>query len=210
MSTKQPAPATQQPAPAGVTGWQDMSTAPKDGTRFVARGHNYGIYSETQHVCIAQWFRGCWMEVSDWNETSELKYLTEWAPLPQLSDYTPQPAPATQPAPQQDAQEPVAWRELCRRLYVELFHCDKQMTSGNRPKWQQGKTVRDVLADAKAALDAAPQPSPAAQGDALDAARYAILRRGQHWSVIDGLGDPLTGDRLDAAVDAVCAAQEGN
>ena len=27
-----------------------MSTAPKDGTRFVARGHNYGIYSETQHV----------------------------------------------------------------------------------------------------------------------------------------------------------------
>ena len=88
---------TQQPAPAGVTGWQDMSTAPKDGTRFVARGHNYGIYSETQHVCIAQWFRGCWMEASDWNEASELKYLTEWAPLPQLSDYTPQ--PATQPAP---------------------------------------------------------------------------------------------------------------
>ena len=65
--------------------------------------------------------------------------------------------------PQQDAQGPVAWRELCRRLYVELFHCDKQMTSGKRPKWQQGKTVRDVLADAKAALDAAHQPSPAAQ-----------------------------------------------
>lgn len=57
----------------------------------------------------------------------------------------------------------VAWRELCRRLYVELFYCDQQMTSGKRPKWQQGKTVRDVLADAKAALDAAHQPSPAAQ-----------------------------------------------
>jgi len=81
-----------------------------------------------------------------------------------------QPAPApkadSQPATQQEAQEPVAWRELCRRLYVELFYCDQQLTSGKRPKWQQGKTVRDVLADAKAALDAAHQPSPAAQGDA--------------------------------------------
>lgn len=71
--------------------------------------------------------------------------------------------PTTQPAPRQEAQEPVAWRELCRRLYVELFYCNQQMTSGKRPKWQQGKTVRDVLADAKAALDAAHQPSSAAQ-----------------------------------------------
>lgn len=79
------------------------------------------------------------------------------------------------PAPQQEAQEPVAWRELCRRLYVELFHCNQQMTSGERPKWQQGKTVRDVLADAKAALDAAHQPSPAAQGDALPREDFAWL-----------------------------------
>jgi hypothetical protein len=57
-----------------------------------------------------------------------------------------------QPAPQQEAQEPVAWHELCRRLYVELYYCNQQMTGGKRPKWQQGKTVRDVLADAKAAL----------------------------------------------------------
>ena len=62
-------------------------------------------------------------------------------------------------APQQEVQEPVAWRELCRRLYVGLFYCNQQMTSGERPKWQQGKAVRDVLADAKAALDAAPQPT---------------------------------------------------
>lgn len=69
---------------AGGANWQDISTAPKDGTRFVAVGNNYGLYSETQHVCIAQWFRGCWMEVSDWNEASELKYLTHWMPLLQL------------------------------------------------------------------------------------------------------------------------------
>lgn len=66
---------------AGGANWQDISTAPKDGTRFVAVGNNYGLYSETQHTCIAQWFRGCWMETSDWNETSELKYLTHWMPL---------------------------------------------------------------------------------------------------------------------------------
>ena len=69
---------------AGGANWQDISTAPKDGTRFVAAGNNYGLDSETQHVCIAQWFRGCWMELSDWNEASELKYLTHWMPLPPL------------------------------------------------------------------------------------------------------------------------------
>ena len=47
----------------------------------------------------------------------------------------------------------VDWRELARRLYIELFHCDQQMTSGRR-KWKQGSTVRDALADAKAALAA--------------------------------------------------------
>ena len=66
---------------AGGANWQDISTAPKNGTRFVAVGNNYGLYSEAQHTCIAQWFRGCWMDVSEWNETSELKYLTHWMPL---------------------------------------------------------------------------------------------------------------------------------
>ena len=79
---------------AGGANWQDISTAPKDGTRFVAVGNNYGLYSETQHTCIAQWFRGCWMEVSDWNEASELKYLTHWMPLPPL------PCSAARAAPQ--------------------------------------------------------------------------------------------------------------
>lgn len=52
------------------------------------------------------------------------------------------------------------WRELSRRLYVELFHCDQQMRStvdeDGEPHWTQSAVVRDVLADAKAALDGAP------------------------------------------------------
>lgn len=35
-----------------------------------------------------------------------------------------------------------------------------------------------------------------------DAERYRALRRGQKWSVIDGIGDTLRGDELDAAIDA--------
>ena len=37
-----------------------------------------------------------------------------------------------------------------------------------------------------------------------DAARYRLLRRGQHWSVIDGIGDDLLrAEALDESVDAV-------
>ncbi|HDR9290073.1 TPA: hypothetical protein QDB46_005259 [Burkholderia multivorans] len=79
----------------------------------------------------------------------------------------PQPARAATP----DA-EAVNWRELSRRLYVELFHCDQQMRStrdeDGEPHWTQSAVVRDVLADAKAALDGAPQP---AQADAPAEAR---------------------------------------
>ena len=34
-----------------------------------------------------------------------------------------------------------------------------------------------------------------------DAARYRLLRRGQHWSVVDGIGNYLRAEALDAAVD---------
>jgi len=47
-----------------------------------------------------------------------------------------------------------------------------------------------------------------AQEDARDAARYRLVRRGQHWSVIDGIGDELRGDKLDAAADRRLAAQQ--
>ena len=44
--------------------------------------------------------------------------------------------------------------------------------------------------------------------DAEDAARYRLLRRGQHWSVIDGIGNELRAEALDAATDAARAAQK--
>ena len=49
---------------------------------------------------------------------------------------------------------------------------------------------------------AAHPAAPVAQGDALDAARYRMLRRGRHWSVINGVGDTLRAEELDAAIDA--------
>ena len=43
-----------------------------------------------------------------------------------------------------------------------------------------------------------------------DAARYRMLRRGQHWSVINGVGDTLRAEELDAAIDAARSkAKEG-
>ena len=90
MLAASPTPPAEQQATKETSGgfhvWRDISTAPKDGSRFVATGHNYGLYSEVRHTCVAQWFRGCWMEASDWNETSELKYLTHWMPLPSPPD----------------------------------------------------------------------------------------------------------------------------
>jgi hypothetical protein len=44
--------------------------------------------------------------------------------------------------------------------------------------------------------------------DAGDAARYRLLRRGQHWSVINGIGDTLRGEDLDAAIDAALTAAQ--
>ena len=38
-----------------------------------------------------------------------------------------------------------------------------------------------------------------------DAARYRLLRRGQKWSTVDGIGTVLRAETLDAAIDAAMA-----
>lgn len=44
--------------------------------------------------------------------------------------------------------------------------------------------------------------SESSDQDSIDGPRYRLLRRGQRWSVIDGIGDTLRAEALDAAVDA--------
>ncbi|WP_124905131.1 hypothetical protein [Burkholderia sp. Bp9004] len=66
------------------------------------------------------------------------------------------------------------------------------------------------LVDAAKARAAASQPTaePRAEvkdDDELCAERYRLLRRGQHWSVINGIGDTLSAGELDAVIDAVRA-----
>lgn len=76
--------------------------------------------------------------------------------------------------------------------------------------WMGGKALsarnryRATLDQIEALLAAAPQPPAELPGE-QDAERYRLVRRGQHWSVVDGIGDHLRGDELDAAVDAKLA-----
>ena len=156
-------PPAQQQATKETSGgfhvWRDISTAPKDGSRFVATGHNYGLYSEVRHTCVAQWFQGCWMEASDWNETSELKYLTHWMPLPSPPDDVAAPAEqqaAPKAAPTRTAL-PEGWTDCTIEFgndgpEVVAYGPKRMMT--RLAKWL-GKYFAQVIADA--ATKAAPQ-----------------------------------------------------
>lgn len=64
------------------------------------------------------------MEVSDWNEASELKYLTHWMPLPPLPGSAAR-APADSVHPSQNiATTEVFVRQCCR--YFDCFHLPKK------------------------------------------------------------------------------------
>lgn len=65
-------------------------------------------------------------------------------------------------------------------------------------KWAGGKDAYRAMLAARPSAPTAVEP---------DEQRYQLLRRGQHWSVIDGVGDILRGDDLDAAVDSILAAR---
>ena len=158
MLAASPTPPAEQQATKETSGgfhvWRDISTAPKDGSRFVATGHNYGLYSEVRHTCVAQWFLGCWMEASDWNETSELKYLTHWMPLPSPPDDVAAPA-------EQQAEPGVAYAELPEKYYL---------AGGEVPTWDAKQmhafadathTLREALSEVQA-LSAGPGASRAA------------------------------------------------
>ena len=70
----------------------------------------------------------------------------------------------------------------------------------------ENETLRAGYAAARLEIESlrsqAPQQAAQANSELEDAARYRLLRRGQHWSVIDGIGNDLRAEALDAAVDA--------
>ena len=102
-------------------------------------------------------------------------------------------APATQPA------------VLSRGVIRDIF-----MAHGFTVK--EGQTdLKEYVYAAAYSLFAATRPAPPAMdgGEVEDAARYQLVRRGQHWSVIDGIGNYLRGEALDAAVDTVRSKKGG-
>lgn len=77
--------------------------------------------------------------------------------------------------------------------------CNPAYTKDQQAAWLEGYEARN-----RQGITPSPQAAQQAVegGDAEDAARYRLLRRGQHWSVIDGIGNDLRAEALDAAVDA--------
>ncbi|MDF3081090.1 hypothetical protein [Burkholderia sola] len=72
---------------------------------------------------------------------------------------------------------------------------------------KDNRDAANGLLDVLIAYPLLPTPSTeATDSDKICAERYRCLRRGQHWSVINGSGDTLRADELDAAIDAARAA----
>jgi len=68
---------------------------------------------------------------------------------------------------------------------------------GNRLMWAYDGAQESIPIGTKLFT----HPPAASEREGEDAARYRLLRRGQHWSMIDGIGDTLRGEQLDAAID---------
>lgn len=64
--------------------WQPIETAPKDGTRIIAVGWDWGIVWNERHVTTVIWRqdREEWCETDDSEDDSACAYLTHWMPLP--------------------------------------------------------------------------------------------------------------------------------
>jgi len=93
------------------------------------------------------------------------------------------------------------WQSLSRlRERGGLSMCEAAAIAERR-RWREQKVSEAAEAIARLA-----QPEQVAQ-DAEHAENYRLIRRGQHWSVVDGIGNTLRGEDLDAAVDAIRAAR---
>lgn len=76
--------------PQSLSTWQPMRTAPRDGTRIVVLGNNYGDKKQGTHICIALCIDGLFYHENDDIEMNVdsgffLEYLTHWMPLPEYA-----------------------------------------------------------------------------------------------------------------------------
>jgi hypothetical protein len=94
-----------------------------------------------------------------------------------------------------EKQEPLAWMTAHR--FDQLLNGFNVMTTLTKQK-----AFTDDVAIYTHPYTRQPKQEPLTDEQAIDAQRYRLLRRGQYWSVIDGVGDVLRADELDAAIDA--------
>ena len=81
----------------------------------------------------------------------------------------------------------------------EPVNYEYQDREGNWKPFINHQHYLDTRADGTWPIRALYTAAPQADRDAL---RYRLLRRGQKWSVINGIGDVLRAEELDEAVDA--------
>ena len=96
---------------------------------------------------------------------------------------------------------PVDEREAFEALFRERYGWDtRDFKRDSRGDYMDGNTVTAWMSwQARSALDCS--------ADARDAERYRMVRRGQYWSVVNGIGDHLRGEVLDARIDAAIRAR---
>src|SRR3990167_5823198 len=151
----------------------------------------------------------------------ESKYIgdTNW----NTPHWCPVSAPTTQPAPQQEAQEPYsidADPQVIRAIVADAITGVLAFGAQGTNAPPDGHWLAPFWAAARAEREAAPQPSPAAQGDALDTMRLdwldaddsrCVFHLGKSWYTRPSYGLPYRKRAsLREAIDSARAAQEGN
>lgn len=189
--------------------WQPIETAPKGKSVLACNSLGY--------VGRAILLNGKWEHIGK---------PTHWMPLPA--------APGGSPAALPTQQEPLCWvfedelpKSMTQCAYNALFPHSRVDTVRMFPIFGPASPALDAEAikaeflertgqyltnDASreaCIAEAVAAEREAAAPYARDAIRYRLLRRGQHWSVIDWKGDILRGDELDLTIDAKNEAKAG-
>lgn len=167
---------------------------------------NSEVYGPKTHMTDTQAFDWAWSELKKelnaerWNVGDEIQ---SWAFFKYGWDYR------TQLELQRYRAPDTGMADSARLTDDEVEIAARMHGTGG---WQ---TLASMMTFARA-IEAAVLRSNDPNGHALqqememlrkDAERYRLLRRGQTWSVVDGVGDTLRGDALDQEIDAKQAQQ---